>query len=372
MPPDQIPQTAQTTAPEDAMTDDQYWASLDADESGGATGTTLADRVGGGLREGADDEPAPTSGPGWAPPPPPEKELSAAERIADAAAAEVETRAAAAVPKAGERTAAQTDEADLSRALELAREQLAQRTAAQRAADGRYGGAQEQIKRLEAELAAAHKAATSSSEPKGAPTAEQTAEAMESPEAWKRFKSEFSDWGESIEALIDARLSAVNGQSAQQPQMDVQAITRQVREEVEASMRAEQDRAEQVRLQAARNKELQTLDTAHPGWRDLRNTAQYIAWINEAPQELKTLAESPHANDAIKVMTRFKQELGVLPVTSKELNTQRELRQRRSAVPPRTSQGSPQQGGLSEDEMTDAQYWAHLDRLEKSQGHRVH
>ena len=53
MPPDQIPQTAQTTAPEDAMTDDQYWASLDADESGGATGTTLADRVGGGLREGA-------------------------------------------------------------------------------------------------------------------------------------------------------------------------------------------------------------------------------------------------------------------------------------------------------------------------------
>lgn len=154
-------------------------------------------------------------------------------------------------------------------------------------ATGRIGSLQSELARAKAAPVAAAPVA---------PTSTAVNDALASPDKWKALKSEFPEWAEATEALVQANRSVQAAPAAPaQPAVDVasmqQTIKDQLRQELEQAT-------------------LQTVEAAHPGWLQTVATPAFAAWRDAQPPEVVALGSSPHAADAIHMLSLFKATVG--------------------------------------------------------------
>lgn len=154
-----------------------------------------------------------------------------------------------------------------------------------RSAEGRVAAMQREMQ--------AARAAQQSVAPQDAPSKQQMSAAAKTPEKWEQLKKDFPDWADAMEEFVSSKLSSQPQQPAQ-PQVDPRQIAWYVQQQV-AQTRAEMGR----RLEEAR------VESKYENWRDTVNTTEFAQWFAVQPPEVKALADSPVARDALRMLDLF-------------------------------------------------------------------
>lgn len=108
-----------------------------------------------------------------------------------------------------------------------------------------------------------------------APSQQQVKEAMSNPREWDDLKTDFPEWANATEKLLDARLPKGNS-------LD--------REELEKSFEEKLTVREQ---QSAMN----ALDIAFPDWKSDVNTPEFAEWKQGQPEDVQALGASDNPRD---------------------------------------------------------------------------
>lgn len=153
--------------------------------------------------------------------------------------------------------------------------------------EGHIGGLTTVTKELKASVAtvqAALDAATKAATTAGAeaPTAEQVKLAAGSSAKWKQMKEDFPEWAEAM----DERLAEVAPGRAAEP-IDQDKLRRELREEIR------------------RDLNLERVEEVHEGWQATVKTPEFEAWYKTQPDDMKALAASDRARDAIKMLDAY-------------------------------------------------------------------
>ena len=204
--------------------------------------------------------------------------------------------------------------------------------------EGHIGGLTSELRTFQKELKTATAVAVEAPGP--APSKQQIAAAATSLEKWNSLKGDFPEWTEAIEERIGAMPTA----QAAQP-VDVDALRAKITAEVHAAF------------------EPRLVDVAHRGWRQLVRTEGFKSWLDVQPDDVRNLAGSPKADDAIDLLDRYKAASNVLPKTAEEIEAERKARLKSAADSPRGQGSLPNRKGP--DDMTDAEYWNYLQRSKK-------
>jgi hypothetical protein len=121
-----------------------------------------------------------------------------------------------------------------------------------------------------------------------APSQGAIAAAAKNPEKWEQLKQDFPEWAGAMEEYVGAKLSGM--------QSGVQAM--QVVDYVQ-----EQLAAERAQMKAAI--EEARVEGKYEDWRDTVNSPDFAQWYAIQPDDVKALAESSTARDAIKMLDMF-------------------------------------------------------------------
>jgi hypothetical protein len=170
-----------------------------------------------------------------------------------------------------------------------------------RKTEGHIGGLTSELKRTRDELAAAKAAAT---QVKEAPTAAAVAAAHKSTEKWDQLKEDFPEWAEALEERL--------GSNAQP---DVEGLRSRIQEELTAQLGPKI--RNELKAEIAAETEGRLVGIAHRGWKQTVNTAEFATWLANAPPEVKALADSTVAEDAIELLDSFKAQVAQAPDPSK-------------------------------------------------------
>lgn len=205
---------------------------------------------------------------------------------------------------------------------------IKQATQRLRNAEGHIGGLTSQLKQLSS---AAQRVDAAGGD---APSAQQIAAAQGSASAMQRLKTEYPEFGAAIDEALREQLASIPKVEAPK---DV--VTRAELEEFRA---------------------ITTVEAAHPGWRDRVQTPSFQGWLSQQPVEVQQLAASDSPQHAIRLLDIHRDAMARRP--------DQDLRNNRlasaAAIPSGRSQSAR---AKNEDQMTDKEYWAYLNRLEKSQ-----
>ena len=121
-----------------------------------------------------------------------------------------------------------------------------------------------------------------------APSQGQMAAAAKNPEKWEQLKQDFPEWAGAMEEYVGAKLSGM--QAGVQATDIVDYVQRQLVSERE-SMKAA---IEEARVEGK-----------YENWRDTVATQDFAAWFALQPAEIKNLADSPAAKDALRMLDLF-------------------------------------------------------------------
>jgi len=122
-----------------------------------------------------------------------------------------------------------------------------------------------------------------------APSGEQIAQALHDPDAFKQLKEDFPDFAGPVErefAAIRADLAKLS-KPAEQQQVNVEEI---------------EQRATQKALRTFRE---ETVEDAHPGWRESVKSKEFKDWLPKQSEDVKALAASDRPRDAIKLLNVY-------------------------------------------------------------------
>lgn len=203
--------------------------------------------------------------------------------------------------------------------LEKQNEQLAARV---RNVEGHLGGLKSQLMARTAPAAATPGAAD-------APTAAELQAAQGSPEAMQNLKRDYPEFAEAIEAVVGQSTAQLRAELARQQPAQPGLTPQHVHEAI--------------------------VEFAHPKWKELVVQPEFVGWLEQQPEEVKRLAASDLAADAVKLLDAFKAPNPVLDQRNRRLQSQAGIPSGRAGT----------RGGKSVDEMTDAEYWAYLDKQDK-------
>lgn len=147
---------------------------------------------------------------------------------------------------------------------------------------GHLGGMKSQ---LDSVLTTARAAATA----KGgqAPSDTQVQAAMSDPKAWERLKTDFPEWADPVEKELLALRKTVAGLAPQ----DFAGFKKEVTASVSEAVDEAEERAV-VRLK-------------HPTWKTEVKTPEFKAWFETQPEDMKALAGSRMADDAIRLLDGY-------------------------------------------------------------------
>ena len=176
--------------------------------------------------------------------------------------------------------------------------------------EGHIGGLSSQVKQFVAASKAVAKTGVD------APTEAQIEKAAESSEKWQAIKEDYPDWAEALEERLAQEKRAVP---------DLDGIQKRVDESVGSinnTLRAELRRAHET-----------IVEIKHPDWRKDVNTKEFKSWFESQPTDLKALAASENAADAIRLLDVYK-------TVSKKSKQDKEQRLR-SAVTPQGTAAKP-------------------------------
>lgn len=163
-----------------------------------------------------------------------------------------------------------------------------------------------------------------------APTKTQINAALQDGEKFKALQVEFPEWAEALEettALTEKRmLDKLPDMAAFETKM--QGSMTEMFSEARAMAR---------------------IDIKYPEWENTVRTREFAAALDTASDEIKTLADSEDANDAIKLLDWFEETKS--PAADIELEQSTRSKKRlEAAVTPTKSRAKPRQTGLSEEE----------------------
>ena len=205
--------------------------------------------------------------------------------------------------------------------LETQNTQLANRL---RNVEGHIGGLKSQISAQQ--LAQNHRAQA----------ANDLQQARGNPKAMEEWRETYPEFVDGVESLLQARLHEFRSELA--------------------SNRAPQGVTPE-QLDHRLNEH--TVEVMHPGWKADVLKPEFIGWIQQQAHEVRALASSPAAADAVRLLNIYKEGLHSHSQAVVQRNARLEAQ---SSIPSGKSGGSR---GKSVDQMTDAEYWAYLDRQEK-------
>jgi hypothetical protein len=123
-----------------------------------------------------------------------------------------------------------------------------------------------------------------------APTQSEMNAAAKNPEKWEQLKQDFPEWAGAMEEYVAAKLQGTKQASGLQPSQ----VEAYVREQVSAV----EQRAERL-IQEAQ------IEGAHEGWKQKVNSPEFVAWFQLQAPDVRALADSPRAGDAIKMLNQF-------------------------------------------------------------------
>lgn len=186
--------------------------------------------------------------------------------------------------------------------------------------------------------------------PSEAPSQQAIASAAANPEKWEQLKQDFPEWAGAMEEYVSSKLS-----SMQVPQgLKAEEVANYVRQQIEAS-KAEMGRM----LQEAR------VEGKYENWRELVNTSDFATWFAAQKPEIRALAESSSATDAIKMLDLFHAAKEKPAVAIKQ---ERGARLAAAAAPTKGSVAPPPK---SVEDMTAEELWNfEAKRLEKTRAQR--
>jgi uncharacterized coiled-coil protein SlyX len=232
----------------------------------------------------------------------------------------------------------------------------------------------QEIQRLNDELQAARRSTVAAGNT--APTQQAVQQASKSNEKWEALKAEFPEWAEAVEE----RLSAT-------PQVNVDDIREKVKQEVidglkSGSLKVDGLGAVQPSQQVPQQQnapepsdnavdlavEQRVVEAAHPGWLDLVKTQEFVNWYNTQPIEVRKLGDSPVADDAIALLTSYKDFNKTQP-NADELRQKRQQQLQEAATVTRGNSNLPAHKSI--DDMSPKELWEYeAKQLEKQKARR--
>lgn len=152
-----------------------------------------------------------------------------------------------------------------------------------RSAEGRVAAMQREFQQA--------RTAQQSVAPQEAPTQGQMAAAAKNPEKWEQLKADFPEWAGAMEEYVAVKLGSV---VPQQAGLTPEQVAGYVQQQV-AQTKAEMARA----LEEAR------IEGKYENWRDTVNTTDFAQWFTVQSPEVRALADSAAARDAIRMLDLF-------------------------------------------------------------------
>lgn len=166
---------------------------------------------------------------------------------------------------------------------------------------GRVGAALEGVHALKLSIEAA-KAVTKAGG--DAPSQQQIAAAAEDDAAWKELKDDFPQWVTGTEKLVDAKISKF---ASTLPASNIDGIKQELSGTVTEIVTKATSEAK------AEARELAKIDRKYENWEEdiyadpVSRTLkpEFVAWESKQPPEVRALANSNRASDAIKMLEAF-------------------------------------------------------------------
>lgn len=137
------------------------------------------------------------------------------------------------------------------------------------------------------------RAAQQSVAPNEAPSQGQMSAAAKNPEKWEQLKLDFPEWAGAMEEYVAAKLGSVQ---PQQPGLDPRAVAMFVQQQVA-----------QTKAEMARTLEEARIEGKYEDWKQTVNTTEFAQWFTVQPPEVRALADSAAARDAIRMLDMFHQ-----------------------------------------------------------------
>lgn len=150
--------------------------------------------------------------------------------------------------------------------------------------EGHIGGLTSVTKELRTAMTAARSAAEKAGDE--APSDTQIAAAAGSSAKWTQMKEDFPEWAEAMEE----RLANVRGRA-----VDVDGISKQIRDGITPDLQAIEQRA----------RNYARIDLSHEDWEDTVKTPAFSTWLQSQPEDVRALAGSDRARDAIKLLDGY-------------------------------------------------------------------
>jgi hypothetical protein len=135
------------------------------------------------------------------------------------------------------------------------------------------------------------KAAQSAVAPQDAPSQGQMSAAAKNPEKWEQLKQDFPEWADAMEEYVAAKLGGVKPAA---PGLDPQAVAAFVHQQVSRT-KAEMTRT----IEEAR------VEGRYDNWKEQVNSTDFIQWFTVQKPEVRALANSTSARDAIHMLDLF-------------------------------------------------------------------
>ena len=126
--------------------------------------------------------------------------------------------------------------------------------------------------------------------PQEAPSQGQIVNAAKNPEKWEQLKEDFPEWAGAMEEYVASKLGSVQPQQGLDPQQ-VAAFVQQQVDQTKAEMR---QAIEEARV-----------DGKYENWKDTVNTLEFTQWFTVQPPDVRALANSDSARDAIRMLDMF-------------------------------------------------------------------
>lgn len=121
-----------------------------------------------------------------------------------------------------------------------------------------------------------------------APSQGQMAAAAKNPEKWEQLKQDFPEWAGAMEEYVGAKLSGM------QPGVQATDIVDYVQRQLATERESMRTAIEEARVEGK-----------YENWRETVATPDFAAWFQLQPTEIKNLADSPAAKDALRMLDLF-------------------------------------------------------------------
>ena len=126
--------------------------------------------------------------------------------------------------------------------------------------------------------------------PQEAPSQGQIVNAAKNPEKWEQLKEDFPEWAGAMEEYVASKLGSVQPQQGLDPQQVAAFVQQQV---------------DQTKVEMRQAIEEARVDGKYENWKDTVNTLEFTQWITVQPPDVRSLANSDSARDAIRMLDMF-------------------------------------------------------------------